>query len=85
MDYDEALEILSEIDPSSTCYKEQQNLTRSIEGKVSAIAKKQWDFQMKVYNDATSLEKQRINAIKEIAVSYYKSQPKTVNYDIIVL
>jgi len=39
---------------------------------------------MKQYNDAVSLEKQRIEAIKEIAVSYYKSQPTSVNYNYIV-
>ncbi len=39
---------------------------------------------MKKYNDAVSLEKQRIEAIKEIAISYYKSQPTSVNYNYIV-
>jgi len=39
---------------------------------------------MKQYNDAFSLEKQRVEAIKEIAVSYYKSQPATVNYNYII-
>lgn len=38
---------------------------------------------MKQYNDEISLEKQRINAIKDIAVSYYKSQPTTVSYNYI--
>ena len=46
--------------------------------------KKQYDFQMKQYNDAVSLEKQRINAIKDIAVSYYKSQTTDINYTLIV-
>jgi len=84
MDYDGALDILTEIDPSSICYNEQQTLMKSIENKISAEEKKQWDFQMKQYNDAVSLEKQRINAIKEIAVSYYKSQPKNITYNVLV-
>ncbi|MDR3266880.1 MAG: hypothetical protein LBT24_04835 [Tannerella sp.] len=82
--YDDALEILSEIDPSANCFKEQQTLIKSIENKVSTEVKKQWDFMMKQYNDTASLEKQRVNAIKEIAVSYYKSQPTSVNYNYIV-
>ena len=53
---------------------------KNIKTGIEYEEKKQWDFQMKQYNDAVSLEKQRINAIKEIAVAYYKSQPKTVNY-----
>jgi len=84
MDYDGSLEVLSQIDPSSKCYPEQQALFKSIESKISAEVKKQWDFEMKQYNDAVSLEKQRINAIKEVAVAYYKSQPTTVNYNVLI-
>ncbi len=83
-DYAGALNILSDIDPSASCFNEAQALAKTAETKVDAEEKKQWDFQMKQYSDAVSLEKQRINAIKEIAVSYYKSQPTTVNYNYII-
>ncbi|MDR2765212.1 MAG: hypothetical protein LBB90_09320, partial [Tannerella sp.] len=83
MDYEGALNTLAGVDPSTECFKEALALVKSIENKVSAEDKKRWDFQMKQYNGAVSLEKQRINAIKEIAVSYYKSQPKSVNYNFI--
>lgn len=83
-DYVGTLNILSEIDPSVVCFKEAQTIAKSAATKVDAEEKKQWDFQMKQYNNDVSLEKQRIQAIKEIAVSYYKSQPKTVNYTYIV-
>ncbi|SNR71662.1 hypothetical protein [Flavobacterium sp. ov086] len=83
-DYVEALNILSEIDPSSPCFKESQTIAKVAEGKVNAEEKKQWDFQMKQYNDEVSLEKQRVNAIKDIAVSYYKSQTSDINYTVIV-
>jgi hypothetical protein len=83
-DYTGALTILAEIDPSAACFSEAQALAKSAETKVDAEEKKQWDFQMKQYNDAVSLEKQRIEAVKEIAVSYYKSQPTTVSYNYIV-
>jgi len=83
-DYVGALNILSDIDPSASCFNEAQTIAKSAETKVNAEEKKQWDFQMKQYNDAVSLEKQRIEAIKEIAVSYYKSQPTSVNYNYIV-
>lgn len=79
-----ALNILAEIDPSASCFIEAQTIAKSAETKVNAEEKKQWDFQMKQNNDAVSLEKQRIEAIKEIAVSYYNSQPKSVNYNYIV-
>jgi tetratricopeptide (TPR) repeat protein len=82
--YAEALNILGEIDPSANCFNEAQALGKTAENKVDAEEKKLWDFQMKQYNDVISLKKQRINAIKEIAVSYYKSQPTTVNYNYII-
>jgi hypothetical protein len=83
-DFVGALDILSDIDPSATCFKEAQSIAKSAEAKVNAEEKKQWDFQIKQYNDEVSLQKQRIDAIKDIAVSYYKSQPTTVSYNYIV-
>lgn len=83
-DYVGALNILAEIDPSSPCFKESQTMAKTVETKVNAEEKKQWDFQMKQYNDEVSLEKQRVNAIKDIAVSYYKSQTTDINYTVIV-
>jgi hypothetical protein len=83
-DYVGALNILSEIDPSAACFNEAQSLGRSAEGKVDAEERRQWDLQMKQYDDAVSLEGQRIEAVKEIAVSYYKSQRTTINYNYIV-
>jgi len=80
-DYAGALNILSEIDPSTSCFNEAQTIAKSAETKVDIENKKQWDLQMIQYNDAVSLEKKRIEAIKEIAVSYYKSQPTSVNYN----
>ncbi|MBF2709552.1 hypothetical protein [Flavobacterium soyangense] len=82
--YEGTLNILSEIDPASPCFKESQNIAKNIEVKVTAEEKKQWDFQMKQYDDAVSLDRQRVDAIKEIAVSYYKSQTTDVNYTLIV-
>jgi hypothetical protein len=83
-DYSGTLNILSEIDPASPCFKESQAIAKSAETKVNAEEKKQWDFEMKQYNDTISLEKQRVNAIKDIAVSYYKSQTSDINYTLII-
>jgi hypothetical protein len=82
--YNLALETLSQIDPSATCFKESQTLMENTASKIDAEEKKRWDLQMKIYNNAVALEKQRINAIKEIAVAYYKNKPTTVNYSYII-
>jgi chaperonin cofactor prefoldin len=82
--YNGALNTLSQIDPSTPCFKESQTLVSNASAKVDAEEKKQWELKMKVYNDNVALEKERINAIKEIAAAYYKSKPTTVNYSYIV-
>lgn len=79
-----ALNILSDIDPSTTCYKEAQPLITKAEAQIDVEQKKEWDLKMKIYDDAVALEKLRINAVKDIAVAYYKSKPTTVNYALIV-
>ncbi|MDR1339542.1 MAG: hypothetical protein LBK58_05780 [Prevotellaceae bacterium] len=84
MYYDEALSVLSEIDPSAECFTEAKTMVKSIESKVNAEYKKHWDMQVKIYNDAVALEKQRIDAMKKIAVSKYENQAKPVNYLYIV-
>src|SRR5690606_29144042 len=83
-DYPGTLNLLSSIDPASPCFQESKKGAKSIEAKLNAEEKKEWDIQMKQYNDGISLEKQRINAIKDIAVSYYKSQTSDINYTLIV-
>jgi hypothetical protein len=82
--YNEALNTLSYIDPSTPCFKESQTLMNDAASKVDVEEKKQWDFKMKKYNDNVALEKERINAVKDIAVAYYKSKPTTVNYTFLV-
>jgi hypothetical protein len=82
--YNDALNTLGQIDPSTPCFKESQSLISNAATKVNAEEKKQWDLQLKVYNDEVELEKQRINAVKDIAVAYYKSKPTSVNYTYLV-
>jgi hypothetical protein len=82
--YSYALNILSQIDPSTPCFKESQNLVNNAASKIDVEEKKQWDLEMKVYNDDVALEKQRINAIKDVASAYYKSKPTTINYTYLI-
>jgi hypothetical protein len=83
-EYNETLNLLLDVDPASPCFKEAQSIAKSVESKITDEEKKEWDFQMKQYNDAVGLEKQRVNAVKDIAVAYYKSQTTDVNYTVIV-
>jgi len=82
--YKETLNIIGNIDPSSKCYQDALTIINKVENKINAEEKKAWDFKQQQYNDAVSLEKQRVSAIKEIAVAYYKRAPQRINYNIII-
>lgn len=82
--YNNSLELLSQIDPSTPCFKETQSLINNITSKVDAEKKKQWELKMMMYNDNLALEKQRMENIKDIAVEYYRSKPTNVSYTYLI-
>lgn len=71
--YENALQALEVIDPSSTCYPEVQKLIAQISSKVDKKEKQELD-----------LEKQRINAIKEIGKAYYSNSIRIIKYSSIL-
>ena len=83
-DFTRALESLRQIDPSAVCFKEAQSILNKIIPKISAEQKKNYDLQLRMYNDQISLEKLRINSAKEVAAAYYRSKPSTILYNYIV-
>ncbi len=67
----EAGKLLALIDPQAACYGEAQKLAAEIKSQV----RKDIDFEMREkYNDNVKLEKQRIEAIREIGVAFGKGQ-----------
>lgn len=71
----EAYSYLSQIDPSAACYSK----AKALGTKISSTVKENYDFETKEkYRNEVALEKQRINAAKEIGVAWAKSQPRTV-------
>ncbi len=75
-DFSGALNYLSQIDPGSKCGGESKDLMTKIEGKIDEDNRQRWQASMMIYKDAVQLEKQRINAVRDIAVEYAKNQPK---------
>ena len=76
--------ILNKINPQAKNYNEAERLRQAIANKVSetyakqeAEKQKQWDFQMKQYEDNLKLKQENIKASRDIAVAYYRNQPKT--------
>jgi hypothetical protein len=68
----EAANLLAQIDPESNSYAAAGELMREIKAK--AEKNTPWDIGLKVYEDSVDLEKQRLEAAKEVAVTFAKNQ-----------
>lgn len=75
----QAGEILSSIDPQSSCIKEAQELSRKIGKRVLELEGREWKYKM---DTEINLEKDRIKAIRDIGVAVGNGQPKTVTYNV---
>lgn len=70
--------LFADILPDAACYGEAQKLVKQVSAKVLADEKRDWNFQMKQWNDGVSLESQRIKATRDVGVAYGNNQPSTV-------
>ena len=75
--YEEGLTQLASIDPSAKCYAEAKALAAKTDSEIDAGRRAS-------FNASLSLEKQRINAVRDIARAYYASRPTTVQYNVLV-
>ena len=69
--------LLSQIESEASCRPQAEKLYNEIKGRI----REYWDFDMKVYNDSVSIEKQKIDAWKAVGVAYGNHQPEK-SYDI---
>ena len=81
---EEVIAVISDINPNAACYADAANFTKEINTKIKADEKARLELALKKYNDKMELEKQQVNAYKEIAVEYAKNQPKTLTYNNII-
>lgn len=69
-------EYLALILPEAKCYGDASALVREIQAKVLD----DWKFEMKQYQDGVDIEKQKINAMREVGVAFGRGQqPTTTN------
>ena len=67
---------LSEIYPDAACYPDAQQLYQEICEQIG----EEMRFMLQQYNDAISIERQRLDIMRDIAIEYAKNQPnETVN------
>lgn len=74
----EVADIISQINPRCSNYAEVLALRSSIELKLQADAKQDWDFKMKQYEDSEKYKQNIVDAYKTIAVAYAKNRPTTI-------
>jgi hypothetical protein len=63
---------LSEIYPDAECYADAVELANEIKKQMG----EEWKFMMRQYADNISLERQRINAMRDIGIAYANRQTK---------
>ena len=56
----------------------------NIENKVSGQEKRAYEEKMERYKNSVELEKERISAVRDIAVAYYNRTQPTYNYLLII-
>jgi hypothetical protein len=79
--YTRAADILANIDPYSNCYKDAETLISQIKDKLELKEQQALDMALESYRSSIDLEKRRIDAVKEVAKSYYLNNAnKTVNH-----
>lgn len=69
---------LSEIYPDAGCYNEALSLANEIKRRMG----EEWKFVMRQWADNVSLERQRINAMRDISIAYANAQPQKVENNI---
>lgn len=69
--------VLSSIDPNSACSTEAQALSEKISKRIAEVDKREWDMK---YEKEVGLQRDMIEAVRDIGVSYGKNQPQNVTY-----
>jgi hypothetical protein len=77
-------ELLSGIDPKSSCVGEVNKLIATVSKRVQQLDNREWSFKLKQQQDEVDIKKATIRAARDIGVAYGNNQPKTV-YNVAVI
>lgn len=83
-DYDGAVSILAQIDPSCQCAKDASALTAAVQKEIDEHIAYERKMQLYKYRTETDLKKQRINAITEIVKAFFMRKPPVNYYQLII-
>lgn len=69
--------ILATIDPKAACAGEAKALSEKIAKRILEVDKREWDFK---YDKEIGLERDRIQAYRDIGVAWGSHQPQNITY-----
>jgi hypothetical protein len=72
-------EILNDINPRATCFKEVVAFTTTVAKRVLELDGREWQFTV---DKEIGLERDRIKAMRDIGVAWGNGQPKSVVYNV---
>ncbi|MBB5394943.1 hypothetical protein [Mucilaginibacter sp. AK015] len=72
-----ASEVLSQIDPQASCYKDVKVFVAQMAKRVKEIDNREWNFKLQEQKNDVSI----INAARDVAVAY-AAQPRTTVYNV---
>lgn len=75
-------DILADIDTQLPSYAEAQKLRNIISSKLKADERREWDFNMKQYQDNQQHKSDIINACREVGGAWARNQPTTITRNI---
>lgn len=74
----EVANIICQINPKSSIYNQVLSLRNTVNKKLQADEKREWDLKMKQYEDNQAFKRSLVDAATAIGVSWARNQPKTV-------
>ncbi len=66
-----SLQTLSQLDPTASCFKESQTIIKSVEAKLDADIKRQWDMEREKMKNKLELEKLQLQTISQSVSSVF--------------
>ena len=74
----EVATVISQINPKCQNYSEVVSFRDEVGSKLSADAKRDWDFKMQQYDDNQAFKRSIVDACKAVGVAFGNGLPKSV-------
>lgn len=77
-----AMNFLQRVQPEAVCYKEATELSNEMGTRVRQLDDRVWDLTLRVQQDDIDLQKQAIEAARDVGVARGNNQPSSVVYNV---